>query len=178
MDPEADRAIVAAAIKAMTTVGFQGMTIEGVAADAGVAKTTVYRRYASTLDLVRAALATLNRTEPDLDTGSARTDLETLLTLVRERFDLSITGTLLVEESRHPELLDSFREAMIGPAIGRFKTALRRGVDRGELRADLDVDLTAHAVLGSFFTHYFERGRPGADWPTRVVANLWPGLAA
>ena len=50
---------------------------------------------------------------------------------------------------------------------------LRRGVERGELTPDLDVDRAADAFLGSFFTHFYERGRPGPEWPEAVGL---PGL--
>ena len=178
MDPGVDTAIVDAAVRSLFKHGFQRMTVEGVAAEAGVAKTTVYRRYASTLELAQAALTKLNRAQPDPDTGSARTDLEALLEFVRTRFDPAITGTLLVEEARHPELLVSFRETMIGPALGRFKRVLARGIERGEVRTDADADLMAQIMLGSFFIAYLEEGRPGPDWPARVVTNLWTTLAA
>lgn len=177
-DPEVDAAIVRAAAETMVAVGFQRMTVPGVAAAAGVAKTTVYRRYPTTAELALVAISHLNASNPGPDTGSARDDLVLLLEWVRKRFDLSVTGTLLVEERAHPELLAAARDQMIVPAIERFRLVLRRGIDRGELRADLDVDAAAHAVLGSFFPRYLERGRPKAGWAESVVAALWPALAA
>ena len=84
-----------------------------------------------------------------------------MLEFARLRFDLSVTGTLLTEEREHPELLEAARRQMIVPAIDRFRQVLRAGIERGELRADLDLDAAAHALLGSFFIHYLERGRPG-----------------
>lgn len=176
MSTDADAAITAAAARCLVRDGFQRMTVEGVAAEAGVAKTTVYRRYASTAELARVALVELNRASPDPDLGDARADLVELLQRVRARFDLSITGTLLVEETRQPELMEAFRASMIVPAIDRFRTVLRRGVERGELRADLNLDASAHALLGSFFIAYLERGRPGTDWPAHVVDGLWPAF--
>jgi AcrR family transcriptional regulator len=178
MDPEVDAAIVDAAVKAFFNEGFQRMTVPGIAAEAGVAKTTVYRRYPTTVDLALAAIARLNATHPGPDTGSARDDLVTLLDQVRQRFDLSISGALLVEEREHPELLEAAREQMIHPAIERFRRVLRGGVERGELRPDLDVGAAAHALLGSFFIRYLEAGRPGPGWPEDVVATLWPALVA
>jgi AcrR family transcriptional regulator len=178
LDPEVDAAIVEAAAKVFFSEGFQRMTVPGVAATAGVAKTTVYRRYPAPVDLALAAIAHLNTTHPGPDTGSARDDLVTLLDQVRQRFDLSVTGTLLVEEREHPELLDAAREQMIYPAVGRFRRVLQGGVDRGELRSDLDVGAAAHALLGSFFIRYLEQGRPGAGWAEEVVATLWPALVA
>ncbi len=83
---------------------------------------------------------------------------------------------MLVEAQTHPEVLEAAREKMISPAVERFRRVLRRGVERGELHADLDVDRAADAFLGSFFTHFYERGRPGPGWPEEVVRALYPGL--
>ena len=138
LDPEVDRAILAAAGEIFVRDGFQNMTLPGVAAAAGVAKTTVYRRYPSTVELVLATINHLNTDAPAPDTGSARDDLATVLDFARLRFDLSVTGTLLTEEREHPELLEAARRQMIVPAIDRFRQVLRAGIERGELRADLD----------------------------------------
>jgi AcrR family transcriptional regulator len=177
LDPEADSAILKAATEAFLESGFQRMTIPRVAEDAGVAKTTVYRRYGTQVELALAVISHLNAYDPQLDSGSVRDDLVTLLELVRQRFDLSVTGTLLVEEREHPELLDAAREMMIAPAVERFRRMLRLGVERGELRADLDLDNAAHAILGTFFTRYFEFGRPGTGWAEGVIDTLWPAFA-
>jgi AcrR family transcriptional regulator len=176
LDPKIDRLIIEAAVKEFVSKGFQRLSVEGVARTAGVAKTTVYRRYADRMALARIALAQLIASDPPIDTGSARTDLLTLLEQVRQRFDLAITGTLLVEERENPQLLDAFRETMITPAIDRFRNALRAGVERGELREDLDVAVAAELILGAFFVRYFERGRPGPEWPAAVVEAAWPAL--
>ena len=87
-----------------------------------------------------------------------------MLDFARLRFDLSVTGTLLTEEREHPELLEAARRQMIVPAIDRFRQVLRAGIERGEVRPDLDVDAAAHALLGSFFIRYLELGRPGPGW--------------
>jgi AcrR family transcriptional regulator len=178
LDHEADRAILAAAAEILLRDGFQSMTLPRVAAAAGVAKTTVYRRYSSTIELVLATISYLNFDEPLPDTGSARDDLAAVLDFARQHFDLSITGTLLTEERERPELLDLARRQMIAPAVDRFREVLRAGIQRGELRSDLDVDAVAQALLGSFFICYVERGRPGAGWAERTVDALWPAVAA
>src|SRR3954447_2362118 len=95
LDPEVDRAILSAAGEMFVRDGFQNMTLPGVAAAAGVAKTTVYRRYPSTVELVLATIQHLHTGAAGPDTGSARDDLATVLDFVRQRFDVSVTGTLL-----------------------------------------------------------------------------------
>jgi AcrR family transcriptional regulator len=177
LDHEADEAILAAAAEILLRDGFQGMTLPRVATAAGVAKTTVYRRYPTLVELVLATINHLNAGEPAPDTGSARDDLVAVLEFARERFDLSITGTLLTEERERPELLEAARRQMIVPAIDRFRQVLRAGIERGELRSDLDLDAAAHALLGSFFIRYLERGRPGRGWAEGIVETFWPAFA-
>jgi AcrR family transcriptional regulator len=176
LDPEIDDAIVDAAVKQFLALGLQRLTVPGVAAAAGVAKTTVYRRYATPSQLALAAIDRLNAADSLPDTGTARGDLAALLEVVRQRVDPTLTATVLVEAQTHPEVLEAAREKMISPAVERFRRVLRRGVERGELHADLDVDRAADAFLGSFFTHFYERGRPGPGWPEEVVRALYPGL--
>ena len=176
LDPEIDDAIVNAAVKQFLALGLQRLTVPGVAAAAGVAKTTVYRRYATPAQLALAAIDRLNAADQLPDTGTARGDLAALLEVVRQRVDPTLTATVLVEAQTHPEVLEAAREKMISPAVERFRRVLRRGVERGELHADLDVDRAADAFLGSFFTHFYERGRPGPGWPEEVVRALYPGL--
>jgi AcrR family transcriptional regulator len=176
LDPEIDDAILQAAASQLREGGIQRMTVPGVAEAAGVAKTTVYRRYATATELALAAINRLNATDPGPDTGSTRGDLIELLEAVRQRIDPTITATVLVEAQQHPEILDAAREKMIVPAVERFRKVLTRGVDRRELKADLDVDRAADALLGSYFTYFYERGRPGPEWPELVVAALYPGL--
>ncbi len=176
LDPEIDDAIVAAAGAMLREGGLQRMTIPGVAATVGVAKTTVYRRYPTTVELALAAIGRMNAGNVDPDTGTARRDLVETLEAVRMRIDPTVTATVLVEAQTHPEILEKARETMIGPAVERFRRVLRKGVARGELKADLDVDRAADALMGSYFTYYYERGRPGPEWPEDVVNALYPGL--
>ena len=178
LDPEIDEAILRAAAQALRNGGIQRMTVPGVAAAAGVAKTTVYRRYQTPAQLALAAIARLNVNQRDPDTGSAREDLVRLLEEARRYIDPTVTGTVLVEAQTHPEILEAARRQMIIPAVERFRRVLRAGIERGDVRADLDVDAAADALLGSYFTRCYERGRPGPDWPEQAVATLWPGLTA
>lgn len=176
LDPEIDDAIVRAAADVLLEHGIQRMTVPGVAAAAGVAKTTVYRRYSSPAQLALAAIGRMNAEVPDPDTGSARGDLVAVLESVRQRIDPTVTATVLVEAQTHPEVLEAARRNMITPAVERFRRVLRAGVASGELRTGLNVDRSADALLGAFFTYFYERGRPGTEWPEEVVAALYPGL--
>jgi AcrR family transcriptional regulator len=178
LDPAIDDAIVSAAVAIFLDGGLQRMTVPGVAAAAGVAKTTVYRRYPSPSQLALAAIGRLNASIAEPDTGSARGDLIVTLEAVRRRIDPTVTATVLVEAQEHPEILDIAREKMIGPAVERFRRVLSKGVQSGELQPQLDVNLAADAVLGSFFARFYERGRPGPEWPEQVIDHLYPAWTA
>lgn len=177
-DPGADRRIVEATLKLLAEQGYSRMSIEAVAAEAGVAKTTIYRRFADKVDLVSAALSEYLAEMAPIDADSAREELVIHLQHNRERIDPAIPGSLLAEEDANPELLAAFRERVIHPRFEMIAESLRRGVERGELRADLDVDSITQMLVGAFFAHYLHRGRPDEEWPERLVAALWPGLEA
>src|SRR5262249_4223017 len=110
--------------------------------------------------------------------GHARDDVIAHLELARRRFALRLAGAMIVEERNHPELLEHFREGMVRPQRGRIAAALRRGQERGEVRADLDCELAAEALMGSFMFHFLTSGRPAKGWSERVVDTLWPGFAS
>src|ERR1700754_5144583 len=126
VDPAVDDAIVEGAARALLEGGLQRMTVPGVAAAAGVAKTTVYRRYQTPAQLALAAIARLNVNQRDPDTGSAREDLVRLLEEARRYIDPTVTGTVLVEAQTHPEILEAARRQMIIPAVERFRRALQQ----------------------------------------------------
>src|SRR3954454_16206497 len=95
LDPEVDEAIVAAATRQFLEHGIQRMTVPGVAAAAGVAKTTVYRRYSTPAQLALAAIGRLTASDQGADTGSTRDALLQLLEGVRQRIDPTVTATVL-----------------------------------------------------------------------------------
>jgi len=67
---------------------------------------------------------------------------------------------------------------MMLPQRELVTAALGRGQKRGEVRKDLDLQLAADAVMGSFMYHAIVLGRPKRGWPERVVETLWPAFAA
>jgi AcrR family transcriptional regulator len=173
-----DRAILAAAQKLLMEEGFASMSIARVAEAAGVGRPAIYRRYKDKGELVLAAIEDMRTRLQTPDTGSTRDDMVALLDFARRKFDMSLAGTLLVEEAERPELLDQFRARMIQPAGNQMVAVIERGRERGEVRADVDPALAAQAVMGSFLWHYMYAGRPKRGWSEALVDTIWPGLAA
>jgi AcrR family transcriptional regulator len=179
---EADRAILEAALHVLERDGFARMSMDSVAEEAGVGKTTIYRRYRDKADLLTGALAALRDDDEVPDSGDTRADLLELLerfVASKERLQsMRLLGSLFTEKERTPELLDLFRERVIGPRRDMMLAVLERGRERGELRADMDAALITEMMIGAWFALQLN-GRPfEGDWPSAVLAEAWPSLSA
>jgi AcrR family transcriptional regulator len=177
-DPEADERIIAAAQKLLATKGFARLSIEGVAAESGVAKTTIYRRFSDRVDLATAAISALMTLAVPEPTGDAYEDVLAQLEFNRRKIDTELVGTLLGEEARSPQLLALFRERVLLPRSDIFRGILTAGIESGQLRVDLDFDAVRDLVLGAFLAHYLIEGRPAQEWPRRVIDAVWPAVRA
>jgi AcrR family transcriptional regulator len=176
LDPKADRLILEATKRLLHDVGYARLTIDAVAREAGVARTTVYRRYRDKAELVSGAIDTLRRPAAAPDSGDARRDLIGQLENARRNFDMSLAGTLLMEERHNPELLDLFRRRMITPRRAVLREVIERGIERGQLREGLDVERVTDLLFGSLFFAVLSDGKPGPGWSEQTVAALWPSL--
>ena len=178
LDETVDAAILNATWKLLLEDGYSRMSIAKVAAAARVGRPAIYRRYKDKSELVAAVIADKSSRVPPIDTGNTREDLIAHLEFARRRFTITLAGTLLVEERNHPELLEHFRAGMLVPRRDQIAAALERGKERGDVRADLDTSLAAHALMGSFMFQTLTVGRPAKGWSERVIDTLWPGFAA
>jgi AcrR family transcriptional regulator len=181
----ADEAIARATFEAIAEDGVEGMSIEGVAARAGVSKATIYRRYASKEALIVAIVGRL-RPPPaaPADTGSFESDFKALVGGQERR--ARDVGTLIVPRLiaatlNNPGFRELLIERMIEPFRARIAEILRRGIERGELRADLDVDAAVDFLHGSLVYRLILAGGDPADLPghaERLVPTLVAGLRA
>ena len=150
---EASRqAILEATYELLKTVGFHQMSIEGVAAKAGVGKATIYRWWAS--KGVLAVEAFMEVVAPSIafrETDSARADIErqlrTLAKVYRGR-----TGEILAEmigfSQCDPEMRAAFFAGYLQPRREAAKAALQRGVDEGHFLPGIDLEATVDALYG------------------------------
>jgi AcrR family transcriptional regulator len=181
-DRAADEAILAAAFRILVDGGYGGLSIEAVAAEAGVGKTTIYRRYPTKRDLVVAALNAATTVELAPSTAVARTAIRHLIgQVVRVLFAANgdrILGSFLVEEGREPELHEVFRARVLEPRRAMLVELLQGAVERGEVRADVDVDVVSEVLIGSVFAHYIRTGQYGEEvWVGSVVDTVWAGIS-
>ncbi len=175
----ADR-ILAAALGQMAAHGYADMSMEAVAAAAGVTKPTLYLRFKSKADLATAALSAFRAAEPPAATGRTRADLARYLANFRRSLlrpnGMSMLGTVLLEEHRTPELMARFRERVVAPRRAGLRAILERGLAKGDVRKGADLDAAVNLLVGSFYARYLTGEGVPEDWPARVVAAVWPGL--
>jgi AcrR family transcriptional regulator len=180
---EADQAILSAATDVLVSRGLGGMSIEDVAARAGVAKATIYRRWPNKAALaLDAFLAESGEWLKPTDTGTLRGDLELALqgwvrSVTRTRAGSMLAG-LLAETRQNPQFASTWQDRVIRPATGHYSLIVGRAVRRGELPADVDLDLVLDLLFGSAGYRLLMGRRPVSDqFIQQVVHVITAGLA-
>jgi AcrR family transcriptional regulator len=182
-DVDVDRRILAATFRQLIEVGYGALTIEAVAADAGVAKTTIYRRYPTKPELAVAALSVEVPFAPPATDLDARDALDAFvhqaIAMLIESGVIRILGSLLVEETREPGLLDAFRARILTPRRELVERMLRRGIDRGEIRPDIDPLIVTEMIAGAILGHHAILGLRGDQaWVDKLIDHVWAAIAA
>jgi AcrR family transcriptional regulator len=181
-DPKLDTAILRAALQLLAEGGYDALTIEAVAAGAGVGKASVYRRFPGKEELVIEAVASLTEPPEVVEGSSVRDALLTLLEGVRRKSDSSLSGKifprLLGASADNPELLSGYRRQVLDPRRRRFLEVLQRGVDEGLLRRDVDLDYAADLLVGPLLYRSLVRNQPppGPDLTARLVDDVLVAL--
>lgn len=174
---ETERAILDAAVDLLVEVGFGGMSMEALAARAGVGKAAIYRRWASKEQVVVESLKARNQCHVPLnDTGDLRADLLAMLEGIRRTMigeDGPIMTAFVSEKARHPELRAEFERVFVTERRAHVRQIIGAAVERGELPTDTDIDLVGEAGPAILFHHMMVHDRQlDADLPQRIVALL------
>ena len=177
--PARAKAILEATLDLLTDVGYGGLTMEGVAARAGVAKTTVYRRWPSKPALVVAAAEELAANIRRPDTGTVREDLIALIRDIIIVFTETVAGRivrgLLSDMAENPDLAEAIGE-FLGTRRKIMFEILQRGISRGELRPDIDLELAADMMYGPIYYRFLVRRAPlNPEFADRVVDAVLRG---
>jgi AcrR family transcriptional regulator len=148
---QADQAIIQAVFDLLSSgQSADALSIEAVAAKAGVGKATIYRRWANKEALLVDAVATMKGPLPEPVGESVRDDLIMLIGAMRKKRMADygkVTACLLPEIARSPEMRRIY-QGVIEPRREIMRGVLQRGIGTGELRADLDVELTLLMLSG------------------------------
>jgi AcrR family transcriptional regulator len=176
-DARNDRAILEATLEILREHGYGGLTIDGVAAKAGVGRPTVYRRWPSKPALVVAALVDSSRLAvPAPDTGSLRRDLIAIqrhqIELMNSPDNRRVTAGLIADLANDPDLAEIYVSKYLAPRRATVWRVLQRGVDRGELDPDVDFAFVYDLLVGPLFMRAVVWGEQLAPDAAEITADV------
>jgi AcrR family transcriptional regulator len=148
-------------LKLLGENGFPDLTIEAVAAHAGVGKATVYRWWPNKAALIADAFASSTTRKLRFpDTGSVRADMSQQMRQVIKIFRSRrgrILSAILAAGQSDGELIAAFRERFMRPRRQEAYATVRRGIARGELRKGVDLDLLLDSLYGPIYMRFLIR---------------------
>jgi AcrR family transcriptional regulator len=149
---ESRTAVLRATSELLHEVGLRAMTTEEIASRSGASKATIYKwwpnKYAVAVD---AFLSEMMAESHDPDTGSAREDLTAVMRGLLHFYtgpSGRVFAQLVGEAQADPVVRDELRKNLVDSRRELFRTIWRRGVDRAELRDDIDPDAAIDMVIG------------------------------
>jgi AcrR family transcriptional regulator len=153
--PGADERILDAALAMLADAGYAGFRLDALAARAGVAKTTILRRWPSKAAVAAAAVERLALQTVELpESGTLRGDLHALLTSAVTVFmhaDGRFVPRLLRESGHHPEIAELLHTVIHTRRLA-YRRVLGRAIARHELDPDVDQDLLIDLLIGPIWT--------------------------
>jgi len=170
-----ERAILDAALEQLGTVGWNGLTMEGVAAGAQTGKAAVYRRWPSKEDLVADALqAGLPRFEQAPDLGSVREDLLQLCRQAREAmFSRPGSAVRAVIHECDPVQAERFHavifDGIVEPTLKLLREVITRGIERNEVRSDAANSYVIDAIPAMMM---YRSKMCGSEWEDRDLQEM------
>lgn len=175
-DENARLAVLHAADDLLVERGFGGVTIEGIAARAGVAKQTIYRWWPSKVDVlldtliedagVRLAVPTAG---PAVE--NTRKYLRALARFLTKDDAGKVLLALIGEAQHDPAMAATFHERYLDPQRENEREMLRRGVTSGELPADLDIDAALDALTGPIVYRALTNAKIPRAFVDGLIAN-------
>jgi AcrR family transcriptional regulator len=173
-------AILRSTLKLLGKNGFADLAMEDVAAQANVGKTTVYRWWPNKAALIADAFA--NSTTQRLhfpDTGSLHTDMSRQMRQLVKIFRSPrgrIVAAILAGGQSDKELIAAFRERFLWPRRKEAYATLQRGIRRGELRRNVDMDLLLDSLYGPIYMRFLIKHRSlNPDFVNRLCALVLGG---
>ena len=163
-DDKRDQAIQSAAIEVMQEVGYERCTIEAIAAKAHASKATIYRRWKNKQELLVSAVTRYTFcTPPEIDEGNLRDDL---IEMISERIktlkgpDGAVVSVLLTAAKNDPELGKLIPTSIRESQDDSVMHIIERGIKRGEISKDANIDLLLEILPGVFSYRIFMTHQP------------------
>lgn len=181
-DPDVERAILDHTTTILIQRGFQGLTLDRVAAEASVSKATIYRRWSSKEELVIAALGAIPPIE-HARAGNVVDDLtlfiQTFVNLVKntpgqrqaQTRMVTMLPSLFAQGADNPELMDALH-AYIARRQEPMRRILVEAIERGELKRPDDLELVIDAIMGPVVLRLFLNDGEIGEAATRALVQL------
>ena len=167
-----DRKILAGALKLLREFGPRKVTIEAVAVVSGVAKTSIYRRYNNSDELLEAVLEHVYTGLPPVspDSRDWEESMRSAIEVLFEGMGKGLVLTLL--QDPHSTTSEVLRRKIIRPRMKILRDLLRRDQELGLIRENVDLDVVIDFMLGASYAHVARYGSLDEAWPGRVHATL------
>lgn len=158
---QARRAILRSTLRLLQHTGYTDLTMEAIAGDANVGKATVYRWWPNKGALIVDAFAASAIDElhfPDTGSvlGDVRAQMGQWVDILRSRRGRLVAALVAAGQS-DPELLEAFRERFLWPRRQEAYRTLRRGIQRGELPRNTDLDAVLDTMYGAIYMRFLIR---------------------
>ncbi|MEA9984716.1 MULTISPECIES: TetR/AcrR family transcriptional regulator [Subtercola] len=174
---DTETSILSATLDILRTKGPAAVNVEAVALASGLAKTTIYRRFENRKALLEAAiLSVVLNPVPPPDT-SVEDQLRWVIGQTHDGVEniLGSGGVSAIVANQDAQFMMLIREMLV-PWVELVRAVLERGVATGSLRADIDVEVALHFILGSSLGEFIRTGTMSADWTERVFGMLWSSV--
>jgi AcrR family transcriptional regulator len=179
----AHRAILQAANELLESEGFAAVTVEAIAERAGVSKATIYRWWPNRAAVVMDGFLSIVSSEvPFPHTSHAREDIRIHMRRLAEAFSGKIGRTvaaLIAEGQSDPELAEALRSRWLSVRRAEAREILELGIERGELREDLDPEVAVDVLYGPIYYRMLVGHAPlDDDFADALADHVFAGLAA
>ncbi|CAN5365224.1 TetR/AcrR family transcriptional regulator [soil metagenome] len=178
------QAIITATRELLVERGYPDVTIEGVAARAGVGKQTIYRWWPSRAALVlEAYLSSADVVTPPAAGRTVRADVRALLgwliAVLREPTGGHVVAGLVADIQHDVDLAEGFHRDVVPARREAMVAALERGRARGEIRVDADLELAVDALHGAVFYRLLLSGEAlDDDFASRLADHVLEGIVS
>jgi AcrR family transcriptional regulator len=172
-----DALITAAVLDLLRTKGPRSVNVESVAAHAGVAKTTIYRRYRDREEMTAAALSSLRTPPPPPDQSVPQPILQWLIEQSVNAVDAGVgvggvAALLTDEDATFTELI----RALLVEHRAALASEIANATERADLRDDLDIETLLDCIVGAYLAERARSGTVEPGWTQRILHSLWPAF--
>jgi AcrR family transcriptional regulator len=173
----AHEAVLTTALKLMSDRGIEGTSVDEIAQVSGVSKATIYKHWSSKDVLCVEAISRLKCDLPVFDSGHPRADAADLLrhlAQTKKPEALSkIWPRVIGYAASNPEFAKVFRARLANGQRVQLAALLQSAIDKGELRAGLDMEMALDVLLGPILYLRFLQAPVPPDLPQYVIDSFW-----